>query len=181
MDTTSKDIFRLTSCRTELRHADWEFIHIARLDILPLCGYPYLDAPVRSCRRCRREDENGYHVLNHCNLHLTSATKRHDFVLELHDILLTRNGGMLQKSTKPPRDNDCDLVVLVVGSLGSWLPSNDDIQSLLGIDGRSWAIFRRKARLAAIQGSMPIIREHVKTKHLSEVTTTEEPSTGNVV
>lgn len=92
MDTTSKDIARLTSCRTELRHADWEFIHIARLDILPLCGYPYLNAPVRSCRRCRREDENGYHVLNHCNSHLTLATKRHDSVLELLDILLTRRG-----------------------------------------------------------------------------------------
>jgi hypothetical protein len=59
---------------------------------LPLCGYPYLNVPVRSCRRCRREDENGYHVLNHCNSHLTLATQRHDSVLELLDILLTRRG-----------------------------------------------------------------------------------------
>jgi hypothetical protein len=73
------------------------------------------------------------------------------------------------------------VVPLVVGSLGSWLPSNDDIRSLLGIDGRSWAIFRRKARLAAIQGSMSIIREHLKTKPLTEESIPEEPSTSHLV
>ena len=48
---------------------------------------------------------------------------------------------------------------LIVGSLGSWLPTNDDIRAFLGISGRRWATFRRLARVAAIKGSMDIIRE----------------------
>jgi len=53
------------------------------------------------------------------------------------------------------------ILPLVVGSLGAWYPRNDDIRSLLGIDGRSWTAFRRKARLLAIKGSMEIVREHL--------------------
>ncbi|KAK4013385.1 hypothetical protein OUZ56_025914 [Daphnia magna] len=43
------------------------------------------------------------------------------------------------------------ILPLVVGSLGSWYPRNDEIRSILGINGRSWGAFRFKARLAAIQ------------------------------
>ncbi|KAK4045778.1 hypothetical protein OUZ56_033746 [Daphnia magna] len=49
---------------------------------------------------------------------------------------------------------------LVVGSLGSWYPRNDEIRSILGINGRSWGAFRFKARLAAIQGSMDMVCAH---------------------
>ncbi|KAI9556009.1 hypothetical protein GHT06_018569 [Daphnia sinensis] len=52
---------------------------------------------------------------------------------------------------------------LVLGSLGSWYPMNEDIRSLLGIDHRSWCTFRRRSRLAAIKGSMEMIREHLAT------------------
>ena len=62
---------------------------------------------------------------------------------------------------------------LVVGSLGSWYPNNDEIRSLLGIHPRSWAVFRRKARLLAIQGSMAILRAHLsRSYHQAEI---EEP------
>ena len=54
-----------------------------------------------------------------------------------------------------------NILPLVVGSLGSWHPRNDEIRSLLGIDGRTWGVFRKKARLAAIQGSMVIIHNHL--------------------
>jgi hypothetical protein len=54
-----------------------------------------------------------------------------------------------------------NILPLVVGSLGSWHPRNEDIRSLLGIDGRSWGLFRKKARLAAIQGSMEILHNHL--------------------
>ena len=50
---------------------------------------------------------------------------------------------------------------LIVGSLGSWLPSNDNIRAVLNIDGRSWGTFRRRARVAALQGSMKMIRNHL--------------------
>ena len=50
---------------------------------------------------------------------------------------------------------------LVVGSLGSWHPRNDEIRSLLNIDGRSWCAFRRKARIAAILGSLNMVRSHL--------------------
>ena len=50
---------------------------------------------------------------------------------------------------------------LVVGSLGSWYPRNDEIRSLLNMNDRSWCAFKRKARIAAIQGSMLIIQNHL--------------------
>ena len=46
---------------------------------------------------------------------------------------------------------------LVVGSLGSLYPRKDEIRSLLNIIGRSCCAFKRKARIAAIQGSMLMI------------------------
>ncbi|KZS08308.1 Uncharacterized protein APZ42_027789 [Daphnia magna] len=52
------------------------------------------------------------------------------------------------------------ILPLVVGSLGSWYPRNDEIRSILGINGRSWGAFRFKARLAAIQGSIEMMCAH---------------------
>ncbi|KAK4045785.1 hypothetical protein OUZ56_033759 [Daphnia magna] len=52
------------------------------------------------------------------------------------------------------------ILPLVIGSLGSWNPRNEEIRSILGIDGRSWGAFRFKARLAAIQGSMEMVCAH---------------------
>ncbi|KAK4027849.1 hypothetical protein OUZ56_016990 [Daphnia magna] len=46
---------------------------------------------------------------------------------------------------------------LVVGSHGSWYPRNDEIRSILGINGRSLDAFRFKARLAAIQRSIEMV------------------------
>jgi hypothetical protein len=42
---------------------------------------------------------------------------------------------------------------LIVGSLGSWWPPNNDIPTSLDIRSRTWSSFRRSARLLAIQGS----------------------------
>ena len=54
-----------------------------------------------------------------------------------------------------------NILPLVVGSLGSWYPRNDEIKSFLNIDGRSWCAFKKKVRIAAIQGSMAMIRNHL--------------------
>ena len=50
---------------------------------------------------------------------------------------------------------------LVVGSLGSWLPTNDEIGKALGFNRRRWAYIRRRMRLLAIQGSTRVIEKHL--------------------
>jgi hypothetical protein len=61
---------------------------------------------------------------------------------------------------------------LVVGSLGSWYPLNEDIRSLLAIDHRSWSAFRRKSRLVAIKGSMEMVRKHLTNTTDEHITQT---------
>jgi hypothetical protein len=50
---------------------------------------------------------------------------------------------------------------LVVGSLGSWLPSNDEICLALGFSGRKWQSLKKKMKLLAIQGTTQIIAKHL--------------------
>ena len=49
----------------------------------------------------------------------------------------------------------------IVGAFGSWLPENRDIQLAFGLTARTWNSMRRKARLAAIQGTTRIISSHL--------------------
>ena len=94
------------------------------------------------------------------------------------DVVITVDGTAILMDVTIPFDNPASLdaaherkvtkyqslgkvLPLVVGSLGSWHPRNEDIRSLLNIDGRSWSSFRRKCRTAAISGSMEIIRDHL--------------------
>jgi len=48
----------------------------------------------------------------------------------------------------------------VVGSLGSWLPTNNEIAKELKIGPRIWTALRRKVRVLAIKGSTAVIRHH---------------------
>ena len=57
---------------------------------------------------------------------------------------------------------------LVVGSLGSWLPGNDDIRYAFGIGARRWNTFRKTARLLAIRGSTEIIKAHLFPRQRDE-------------
>ena len=50
---------------------------------------------------------------------------------------------------------------LVVGALGSWLPTNDEIAIALGFSRRKWSFIRRKMKLLAIQGTTRIIANHL--------------------
>ena len=202
LDSSSKDMAKLLSCHTPLSSQEWKFLHQARLDLLPLVGYSWCTIEDKSCRHCHREAETGFHVLNHCRMNLTLATKRHDAILSLLEKLLIRqglnptvnkcvpgqrlrpdiellvSGSRVLIDVNVPYDNEGNLEIafnrkvnkymtlgnilpLVVGSLGSWHPRNQDIPSLLGIDGRSWGAFRKKARLAAIQGSVSILQSHL--------------------
>ncbi|MFO0089746.1 MAG: RNA-directed DNA polymerase, partial [bacterium] len=70
LDTYSKDMSNLISCHTQLSHSDWKYLHRSRLDLLPLVGYPWSGLGDKSCRHCHRENENGFHVLNHCIMNL---------------------------------------------------------------------------------------------------------------
>ena len=55
----------------------------------------------------------------------------------------------------------CLVLPFVVGALGAWLPSNDEIKSALGIPPRAWNGLRRRARLLAIQGTTGVISSHL--------------------
>ena len=99
---SSKDTARLVSCRTELRIADWKYLHCARLDLLPLRGYSWSQYDDKSCRRCGQDVENTFHVTNHCQNGLLLATKRHDSVLALFENLLTRKGFSTKINRAPP-------------------------------------------------------------------------------
>jgi hypothetical protein len=51
---------------------------------------------------------------------------------------------------------------VVIGALGSWLPSNNAVAATLGIRPKAWRILRRKCRLLSIQGSVQIISRHLR-------------------
>ena len=202
LDTSTKDMARQISTRTELGFEDWRYLHRARLDLLPLRGYVWSTPPNQPCRRCgdRRDKENAFHLLNHCKLNMPLYTKRHNAVLDILANLLTKAGlnpTINRKTEGSELRPDVELAIsgsrvlidvrvsydvaqnleqareekvakykelgtilpLIVGSLGSWLPTNENIRAFLGISDRRWATFRRLARVAAIKGSMEIIRE----------------------
>ncbi|KAK4028006.1 hypothetical protein OUZ56_017169 [Daphnia magna] len=203
LEDKSKDMARLVSCRTPLSFRDWRYLHRARLDILPLRGHSWFCSQEQdtSCRRCGKENETGFHVLNHCEEGLQLATKRHNTIQDLLESLLVKQGhdvtinnaipgqrlrpdvefqlsgsrvmvdvvvcydqpGSMENAYQRKYDKYSShgrILPLVVGSLGSWYPRNDEIRSILGINGRSWGAFRFKARLAAIQGSMEMVCAH---------------------
>ena len=202
LDQKTNDTARLLSTRTQLSFLDWEFIHQARLSLLPLRGLPGHDLPDKSCRRCPGELlETTAHVLNHCPAGRGMFIRRHDAVLEVLVSAISRLGlparvnlqdqesGLrpdiviegrvprliidvavahddptnLQKAfdSKVSKYEHLGLILpLVVGSLGSWLPTNDEIAAELRIGPRAWAGLRRTARLLAIKGSTSVIRHH---------------------
>jgi len=64
---------------TFTRFMHWRFIHRARLDLLPVCGKPWMEN--KGCRRCDWEFESLCHILNHRNRTMTSMTKRHNDIV----------------------------------------------------------------------------------------------------
>ena len=87
-----KDIARLISCRTTLSHIDWPLPSQARLDILPLRGYPWALFDSKQCRRCHYGDETTSHVLNSCRHNLENYYRRHHAIRDKLDSLLRRTG-----------------------------------------------------------------------------------------
>ena len=193
---------RLKSCKTDLRFEDWTYFHRARLDILPLRGYFWSEGLDKSCRKCGKLVEDGFHVLNSCKSQMVLYTKRHDAILQqLHQVIARKgyaakvNRAIAGQRLRP----DLEMIVngtrvmvyvvvafdipenlaaafnrkiekyqsfgkilpLVVGSLGSWPSSNNDIMSFLKLDSRIWKTFTRKAKLTAIQHTMCVIRCHI--------------------
>jgi len=199
---SSKDIARMTAGRGSLSIRDWQLLHRSRLDLLPLRGHCWSNAPATTCRRCFQGKENTFHVTNNCRMALQLYTQRHNAIQGLlvellkekgfgltvdeplpnsllrPDIRLYLNGQPVLIDVTSPHDeppsleaayqikvekyaNHGKILPLVVGSLGSWWQPNNEIRSLLSIDARSWNRFRQKSRLAAIQGSLDVIRAHL--------------------
>ena len=63
------------------------------------------------------------------------------------------------------------ILPLVVGALGSWPPETEELRTTLQLHPRDWNRFRRRARLAAVQGSTKIIHHHLS---YGETTPSEE-------
>lgn len=57
---------------------------------------------------------------------------------------------------------------LVVGALGSWLPTNDEIAIALGFGSRRWSFIKRKMKLLAIQGTTKMIARHLARKDITD-------------
>ena len=66
------------------------------------------------------------------------------------------------------------ILPLVVGSTGAWVKTNDDIKTTLGIHAKAWTKFRKMARKLAIEGSMEMIRSHLKTRQHGDYNGTPE-------
>jgi hypothetical protein len=62
------------------RFADWRFIHLARLDCVPLNGSQRFGNRNRKCRKCGYANETLPHVLCHCKPNFVSITKRHNAI-----------------------------------------------------------------------------------------------------
>ena len=84
--TSAKFIAKLISTRTTLSRDDWPLLFRARLESLPLRGYPWLGSKDKSCRRCRSDietgsrNETGFHVFNNCEKNLQLYTTRHNLI-----------------------------------------------------------------------------------------------------
>ncbi|MFO0089556.1 MAG: RNA-directed DNA polymerase, partial [bacterium] len=202
LDTKTKDIAFLTSCRTTLSFGDWHNLHRARLGLLPVRSCPGSKIPDKTCRRGCREAETTAHVISHCKNNLSLYTDRHNQVLDSLAETIRKSGhhvtvnhafdhtilrpDLVINSTTPetiidvtvPLDtaenlnsahrkkvekynNLGEVLPLVVGSLGAWLPSNDAIRDTLNIPPRLWNGFRRRSRFLAIQGTTRIIQRHL--------------------
>ncbi|KAI9555957.1 hypothetical protein GHT06_018502 [Daphnia sinensis] len=161
LEGTSKDMARLVSCRTPLSFRDLGYLHRARLDILPLRGHSWFSSQEQdtSCRRCGKENETRYHVLNHCeevkqgleatvNKAILRQRLRPDveFLLSgsrvMVDVVVCYDQpGSMENAYQRKIEKYSSLgriLPLVFGSLGLWNPRNEDIRSILGIDGRTW-------------------------------------------
>lgn len=66
------------------------------------------------------------------------------------------------------------ILPLVVGALGSWPPETDELRQTLQLHPRDWNRFRRRARLAAIQGSTKIIHHHLSYGETTQPEENEE-------
>ena len=88
-----KDVVRITSARTTLKHDDWQLVHRVRLDALPLVGYSWVKQRTSNrCRACGADRENSQHLLNHCKAYMQLSRERHNSIVQLLQDLLVKNG-----------------------------------------------------------------------------------------
>ncbi|KZS10066.1 Uncharacterized protein APZ42_025554 [Daphnia magna] len=174
----SKDMTRLVSCHTPLSFRHWRYLHRARLNILPLRSHSWFCSQGQdtSCRRCGKENKTKFHVLKHYeevkqgqNLTINNAipgqSLRPDVEFQLSgsrvivDVVVCYDQpGRMDNAYQRKYDKYSShgrILPLLVGSLGSWYPRNDEIHSILGINGRSWGY-----RLAGLQRSMEMVCAH---------------------
>jgi hypothetical protein len=95
LDTTSKDIARMTSCRTDLSFKDWHYFFSGRLRLLPLRGCPGSQLPDKRCRHCRIYKVTTHHVVSGCSHNMLLARRRHNAVQDVLAKALRRKGHSL--------------------------------------------------------------------------------------
>ncbi|XP_046638804.1 uncharacterized protein LOC124319615 [Daphnia pulicaria] len=154
----AKENAGLLSCRTPLSFQEWHFLHKARLGILPVRGL------------MAEETEKLGHTVS-VNLAVDNSGLRPDLVVTstnppiIIDVtvpLSSADGLEKAQARKIEKYKHLGVVLpLVVGSLGSWLPSNDEICLALGFSGRKWQSLKKKMKLLAIQGTTQIIAKHL--------------------
>ncbi|XP_067131911.1 uncharacterized protein [Centruroides vittatus] len=97
------------------RFADWQFIHRARLSVVPLRGLRRFGHASQTCRRCQRHRETLAHVINHCPPNFRQITLRHNAILDrLINAIDRRNLTIFSNQQIPGYPDTCrpDLVVL---------------------------------------------------------------------
>ncbi len=93
LDSTSKDIAKMTSQWSTLSFATWNQLHRARLGLLPVRGRPgTTNDGSQKCRHCPAPKETTVHVISNCPHSQVLATHRHNAVQELFSEILTRHG-----------------------------------------------------------------------------------------
>ena len=95
LDTTTKDIARMTSSRTSLNFKDWHYLFRGRLGLLPLRGCPGSQSSNKMCRHCGQYKETTHHVASGCNHNLVLTRARHNAVQNILASALRKQGHTL--------------------------------------------------------------------------------------
>ncbi|XP_057380672.1 uncharacterized protein LOC130703070 [Daphnia carinata] len=151
----------LLSCRTLLTFQEWPYLHQARFGRLPVRGCPGSKSTAHdhSVSVNRAVDSPGVRP----DFVVTSTNRA--IIIDVTVPLSSAEGLEYARDKKIEKYKHLGSVLpLVVGSLGSWLSSNDAISLALSLPGRQWNNLNWKMKLLAIQGTTKVIAIHLASQ-----------------
>ncbi|XP_057365066.2 uncharacterized protein LOC130685765 [Daphnia carinata] len=155
----AKDTAALISCRTPFTFQEWHYLHQARLGRLPVRGYIMVtmaDAHGHSVSVNRAVDSTGTRP------DIVVISTNPATIIDVTVPLSSAEGLEKVWDKKIEKYKHLGSVLpQVVGSLGSWLPSNDAISLALSIPRRRWNNLTKKMKLLAIQETTKMIANHL--------------------